>query len=216
MLTLIGLFSLLSGGTALILGAIALGLDVVTALASALQIASMAANESDLDAAADELGHIVITLGVTAFLAGITAVAIRARAAIGSKGPAPTDASPPPSAAPRAAEPPPSTYTPPPSNPILLRLRRLARKELLREIRKTVGDPEVVLWEQVNYGDMYIPVRAGRQTAESLGVRPGDIIGYKILEGGGPQKGGALGDLMHADVQNLSPYPDPFSTGVPR
>jgi len=70
-LLIIAGFWFLSGGTALILGLVLLGADAGMALASAIMTASQAANEEELDEAAGELAHVVITLGVAAFLHGV-------------------------------------------------------------------------------------------------------------------------------------------------
>jgi len=70
-LLIIAGFCFLSGGTALILGLVLLGADAGMALASAIMTASQAANEEELDEAAGELSHVVITLGVAAFLHGV-------------------------------------------------------------------------------------------------------------------------------------------------
>ncbi len=87
-------------------------------------------------------------------------------------------------------------------------LRSLPRNELVREIRRATGDDRILLWEQVGYGDMYTPVRAGVETAAKLGVLPGVVIGY-LLTVERPM-GSALGDLMNAECQDSPPYPDPF------
>ncbi|HEX8202629.1 MAG TPA: peptidoglycan-binding domain-containing protein [Isosphaeraceae bacterium] len=80
-------FCLLSGGTALVLGLVILGLDVGTSLAGALLTASQAATEQDLDDAADGLAHVVIAIGVAAFLHGVGRVAGKIRARGGPKEP---------------------------------------------------------------------------------------------------------------------------------
>lgn len=203
-LVLVALFLALSGGTAAVIGAIAFGFDVALSFASALQIAMMAHCSKDLDEAADELAHVIIAIGVAVFVANVAKIATRARARVGNQ---------PPPAAPPAELPPPPVPPPPvpaiPANPTLARLRRLSRPELAKEVQRATGDKTIVQWESVGYGDLYTPVRAGPVSAERLGVRPGDIIGYKILEG--HQMGrSAVGDLMHVEPQNISPYGDPF------
>jgi hypothetical protein len=70
-LVIIAGFCFLSGGTALVLGLVLLGLDAGMALASAIMTASQAATEEELDEAAGELAHVVITVGVAAFLHGV-------------------------------------------------------------------------------------------------------------------------------------------------
>jgi hypothetical protein len=212
-LALVALFAMLSGGTALVVGLVALGADVGMSLATALLIASTASSTADLDEAADALAHVVLTVGVSAFLAGIARIANQAANALRVKGRTPLDPAPPPSeevVAPVEPTPiaPKGVSLPP--NPTLARLRALPRAELLREIRRATGDREIVLWEQVEYGSIPQAVRAGPETAQALGVPRGQIIGYKVPEGVGHQKGGAIGDLMNATPQPASPYGDPF------
>ena len=209
-LTLIALCCLLSGGVALAIGLLALGLDLGLSLASALQIAALAATEHELDESADEFSHVIITLGVAVFLAGVAKIAARVSGALRAKGPSPLDAAPAPrptSGIGKVVEPARPLPSPPPLNPALARLRGLSRGDLLRQIRSASGDSEIVLWEQVGYGDIYAPVSAGPETAQSLGVRAGDIIGYKIIEG--QQKGSAIADLMNIE-KGVAPYLDPF------
>jgi hypothetical protein len=74
-LAIIAGFCLLSGGTALVLGIVILGLDITMSLASAVQIAALAANEQELNEAADELAHIVLAVGVAAFIKGVGKIA---------------------------------------------------------------------------------------------------------------------------------------------
>lgn len=211
-LVLIGLFALLSGGTALVVGAIALGVDVVMAIAAACQITINAANQNELDDAADELAHAVIALGVAVFLAAVARMATGLRSASKGKGLAPTEPSPPTAMKPKPVKKPPkkppASKGPPPSNPILERLRGLSRDKLLAEIRRATDDPDIVLWEQVPYGEIYTPVRAGPQAAKALGVRPGDVIGY-IAESK-PAGASSIFGMENAILQNVAPYFDPF------
>jgi len=93
-------------------------------------------------------------------------------------------------------------------NPILRHLRAMPRRELLNEVRRCADDPDILLWEQVGYGDMYKPVRANPQAAARLGVALGDVIGYKLLVD--RPMGSALGDLMNVVRQDDPPYKDPF------
>jgi Putative peptidoglycan binding domain len=102
--------ALLSGGTALVVAIFALGLDVAMSLAAALQITALAANEEELDEAADELAHIIIAVGVAAFIKGIGKIAKGVKG--GSAGEAPTKPPPKP-----ASEPPPSKPAPKPLQP---------------------------------------------------------------------------------------------------
>lgn len=214
MLSLIALMSLLSGGVAIAVGLLALGMDIGMALVSSLQTASLASSESDLDQSADQLAHVIIALGTAAFIATITAVAARARAMVGAKGPSPVESSRglggaegPETAGGTSEAPAVSSRPPPPMNSTLSRMRSLPRSGLRREIRRATGDEEIVLWEQVDYGDIYTPVRAGK-SAEALGVRSDDFIGYRVP--GGLPKGGAIGDLGNKVPQDISPYGDPF------
>jgi hypothetical protein len=172
----------------------------------------MASCEHDLDEAADQLAHVVITLGIGAFGGAIARIASRIEGLVRTKGSLPIDSTPPGPPPTAAVEAPPRAIpAPPPANPTLTRLRGLPRGDLLRELRKATGDREIALWEQIGYGDMYIPVRAGREAAAQLGVRPGDVIGYRLPESvARAPMGSAIGDLMHAEPQNVSPYGDPF------
>lgn len=122
-LAIIAGFCILSGGTALILGAVMLGVDATMSLAAAVQIASLASSRAELDEAADELAHVVIAVGVVAFIHGVGKLA---------KGPsrgAPPEPRPPaePKAkpAPRAAEP---SVTPSAASTTAARLRALAAR----------------------------------------------------------------------------------------
>jgi hypothetical protein len=74
-LAIIAGFCLLSGGTGLIVGIVILGLDMTMSLASALQTAALAATEDELNEAADELAHVVLAVGVAAFIKGVGKIA---------------------------------------------------------------------------------------------------------------------------------------------
>jgi peptidoglycan hydrolase-like protein with peptidoglycan-binding domain len=74
-LVIIAGFCLLSGGTALVVGALIFGFDIALSLASALQTASLAATEDELNEAADELAHVVLAVGVAAFIKGVGKIA---------------------------------------------------------------------------------------------------------------------------------------------
>jgi hypothetical protein len=74
-LAIIAGFCLLSGGTALVLGIVILGLDMTMSLSSAVQTAALAATEDELNEAADELAHIVLAVGVAAFIKGVGKIA---------------------------------------------------------------------------------------------------------------------------------------------
>ncbi len=78
LLILVG-FCLLSGGTAFVLGLALLGADVGLSLAGALITAANASSKEDFDEAADDLAHIVITIGVGAFLNGVNKAAGKVR-----------------------------------------------------------------------------------------------------------------------------------------
>jgi hypothetical protein len=209
MLTMVGLFGMLSGGTALVIGAVALGMDVAMSLAACLQITALAANQAELDRAADELAHAVILGGVTVFVAGLTRVAGKAKGSQGREL-APEEPSP---VAPRAtAKPapprPPRLASSAPPSPTLLELRQLPRGELLKKIRAASDDYEIVLWEQVHYGGGYTPVVAGPKAAAKLGVREGEVIGYKV-EAKAKEQSAIMG-MAEPEVQELSPYGDVF------
>jgi hypothetical protein len=221
LLVLIGLFSLLSGGTALVLGLIAFGMDVMMSLAAALQITYWAANPSELDDAADNLVDIIFAVGVAVFLAGVLRIAsrIRIRSANKSRGTSPTEPSPPQAKVSKSPQSGTSSWSrpigPPPFNMILESLRRLSRGDLLTEIRRVTRGKiqlregqEIVLWEQIPYGEIYTPVRAGRQVATELGVRPGEVIGY-IAESK-PTGASSVMGMDNVVMQNVAPYLDPF------
>ena len=76
-LVIIAGFCLLSGGTALVLGVFILGFDICMSLGSALLIASWAATKDELNEAADEISHLIITVGVGAFFKGVGKIAKR-------------------------------------------------------------------------------------------------------------------------------------------
>lgn len=92
----------------------------------------------------------------------------------------------------------------------LEQLRRLSREHLLAEIRRVTGNPKILLWEMVAYGDQYRPVRAGTEAAQLLGVNIGDVVGYELEVPLG------MGQTMNAStgidvLQNDPPFADPFS-----
>ncbi len=213
MLTLIALFSLLSGGTALVLGAIAFGTEATLALAAAIQITALAANEQELDQAADALAGLIIIVGVAGFLRKVTSGSSKLRGSgRGNKLPPPKASSRPTkgvgSSTKSAAAGEGRPWSPPSNNSTLQRLRQLSRQELLYEIRKATGEPDIVLWEQVAYGDIYSVVRAGPQAAKKLGVRPGDPIGYKTDGSHMPES--SIFGTEGAVPQNYSPHGEPF------
>lgn len=70
-LAIIAGFCLLSGGTALVLGLVLLGFDITMSLATALQITALAANEDELNEAADEFAHIVLAVSVAVFIKAV-------------------------------------------------------------------------------------------------------------------------------------------------
>jgi len=85
--------------------------------------------------------------------------------------------------------------------------KSLPRLQLQRELRKISEIEQLYLWEYIGLGWMYEAVRAGPRVADQLGVKIGDVIGYRVLVG--HVMGGALSDLMNVET-NDAPYPDPF------
>ncbi len=117
-LVIIAGFCLLSGGTALVLGIAILGFDIAMSLASALQIAALAATEEELNEAAEELAHVVLAVGVTAFFKGVGKIAKEVRG--GRKGVAeaqPKPAPERPTSQPKSAPREPRTSAPPEAPP---------------------------------------------------------------------------------------------------
>jgi len=213
-LTLIILFSLLSGGTALILGAIVLGFDALMSLAACLQITAYAASEPELDDAADELAHIVIAATVAVFLASVTKAAGKLASSGKAKALSPAEPSPPNAMEPppglKPTElPPPKPSTPPPRwTPCVEIPQSPARAALVSKVREVTGNPDIVFWEEVGYGNVWKEISATPEQAARLNVRPGDVIGY--IQEGAPM-GAAFGDIMFLETLALDPpFPDPF------
>jgi hypothetical protein len=92
-------------------------------------------------------------------------------------------------------------------NDILKHYKSLPRLELQRQLRKLTGIDQFYLWEYIGLGWMLQEVRANMTWAAHLGVKPGDVIGYRVTAG--EVMGAALGDLMNIETQD-APYPDPF------
>jgi hypothetical protein len=90
---------------------------------------------------------------------------------------------------------------------ILAHYRSLPRSQLQQELRRITGIDDLYLWENLGYGWIYEGVRVGTTTAPRLGVRVGDVIGYRVIEG--EVKGGAISDLFYIK-EDKPPYPDPF------
>jgi hypothetical protein len=227
MLTFIALLGFLSGGLAIAMAALVLGTDIVTSLAACLQITANAASHHELDEAADELAHVVISGSTAVLLAAVRMLYVRAKG-VPSKGTSPledkptpteqpttgTNPTPPaketaPAPAPKEASPAPPKPTPTPPTPALLRLRQLSRPALLKELREVTGDSKLRLWEQVEYGEFYHIVRAGAETAARLGIRVGDVIGYHQWSQAAMGFGGIM--ELSLDPMNISPYGDPFA-----
>jgi len=105
-------------------------------------------------------------------------------------------------------------------NPRLSHLRSLSRKALLGEIRKASDDHNLVLWEMVPYGAIWVAVRAGPIAAARLGIKRGAVIGY-YPDGIGSRtedltpKGSAIGDMFNVIRQESPPHPDPFTIPTP-
>jgi len=97
---------------------------------------------------------------------------------------------------------------------LLERFRRLPRAELQRELRRITGDDQLSLWENLGYGWMYWPVRAGPEAAAKLGTPVHAVIGYHVAAG--HVFGGAITDLMDKEPQDQPPYPDPFAAERPQ
>jgi hypothetical protein len=146
MLAVIAGFCLLSGGTAFVLGMALLGLDVGMALAAALQGAATAATEQELDEAADELAHVVITVGVAVFIKGVGTIAkgLKAKAASSSaapkSGPAPAPKSPAPSPKPQPKPPPEAAPAPKTAAPAVA-AKNIVKSKGGRSYDLSPGDP---------------------------------------------------------------------------
>ena len=85
--------------------------------------------------------------------------------------------------------------------------KSLPRIELQRELRKITGIRELYLWEFIGLGWFHNAIRASQRLADRLGVKQGEVIGYRVLVG--HVFGGALSDLMNVETTD-PPYPDPF------
>jgi hypothetical protein len=74
-LVLMALLAMLTGGIAVVLSIVSIGMSAAMRLASAIQITILAESEGELDEAADELAEVIIQVGVLAFLAAISGAA---------------------------------------------------------------------------------------------------------------------------------------------
>ena len=94
-------------------------------------------------------------------------------------------------------------------NTLLNHFKRLPRTQLQRELREITGIEKLYLWEFVGLGWIMDnePIRASKVWADRLGVKQGDVIGYRVLVG--HVMGCALGDLMNVET-DTEPFPDPF------
>ncbi|MGO9113016.1 MAG: hypothetical protein ACLP9L_27610 [Thermoguttaceae bacterium] len=92
-------------------------------------------------------------------------------------------------------------------NELLMHYKSLPRLELQRQLRKLTGIEQLYLWEYIGLGWFLQEVRANMTWATHLGVKAGDVIGYRVTAG--EVMGAALGDLMNVETQD-PPYPDPF------
>lgn len=103
-------FMLLSGGTAAIVGWIIFGVDATTSLILALQATYLAASEAELDEAADEFSHVILSVSIAAFFHGVRAIKQKIKTSASPKTPPKPEpppktesAKPKPQAAPRPA-----------------------------------------------------------------------------------------------------------------
>jgi hypothetical protein len=85
--------------------------------------------------------------------------------------------------------------------------KSLPRLQLQRELRRITGIKEFYLWEYMGLGWLSLEVNADHRLADHLGVKIGDVIGYRVLAG--DVTGGAIMDLMNVET-NDPPHPDPF------
>jgi hypothetical protein len=92
-------------------------------------------------------------------------------------------------------------------NSALDHFKSLPRQQLQRELREITGIKDFHLWEFIGLGWISVEVYADPRLADRLGVKRGDVIGYRVLVG--HVMGGALGDLMNIET-NDPPHPDPF------
>jgi hypothetical protein len=94
-------------------------------------------------------------------------------------------------------------------NTLLNHFKHLPRRQLQRELREITGIEQLYLWEFIGLGWILDnePIRASKMLADRLGVKQGDVIGYRVLVG--HVQGSAMGDLMNVETDE-EPYPDPF------
>jgi hypothetical protein len=206
-----------------------LGGNAAAAIVDALHDTALAYHKKDLVPAAKEMAQGITLAGVGA----ITALILRRLHAKGAKamegtGPAPSEPVPPETPAPneeanfwdkvleKKMRPPSGLH----ENPKLLSLRGLSRSELLEVIRKELGRDDVILWEQLESGEIR-PVIAGSK-AGALGVRPDTVVAYDPVHAvvrtpvGGNLWTRPLGPYPWADEIPLSPYGDPYMNYGPK
>ena len=88
----------------------------------------------------------------------------------------------------------------------------LPRRDLQSEIRALLKNEDFYLWEYMNVGWFYIPLRADDKIATLLGVRVDEVVGYIVLAG--HVLGGGFFDQIGVP-KNLPPsHPDPFKWAV--
>lgn len=195
MLAIIAGFCLLSGGTAFVLGMALLGIDVGMALASALQGAATAATEQELDEAADELAHVVITVGVAGFIKGVGTIAKGLRAKPGSSSAAPK-AGPAPAPKPPAATPKPQPKPPPEVAPAP---RPAAPAVAARNVVKSKGGHTYDL----SSGDKAKPAKFGQRAVSPRFSTPQHGKGNPLIAGKSIDEVAAQlrnGDLLPSDL----------------
>ncbi|HEY5909323.1 MAG TPA: peptidoglycan-binding domain-containing protein [Verrucomicrobiae bacterium] len=200
-----------------------LGLDLHFRLFLSLYMTAYAASMHDLEEAADEMANFVILAGAAAATAAIQGARAQGAEATRGKGPAPTEASPAETSwRPRGLIEEIRPLSPVPTTPTLLRLKALPRSELIKVIRRELQNklvptkPELtiydesrlVLWEDIEFGAFYKPVRAGT-AAEALGVRPNDVVAYVVEKPPSPGSTSAVFGLENVET-TISPYGDPF------
>jgi hypothetical protein len=89
-----------------------------------------------------------------------------------------------------------------------LPLGQLVNISLVARDTTNTGNPDIVFWEEVGYGNVWKEISATPEQAARLNVRPGDVIGY--IQEGAPM-GAAFGDIMFLETLALDPpFPDPF------
>lgn len=86
--------------------------------------------------------------------------------------------------------------------------RGLPRRELQSEIRTLLKKDDFYLWEFINVGWFYVPLRADDKISALLGVRADDVVGYIVLSG--HIHGAGFFDQIGVPKSLPASHPDPF------